>query len=169
MAKTAAERQRDYRKRHPERVAAYKRSHPDLVGNRRRNRRLYAKSTVEQKEKRLRKNADFRTTKRGAACYLYWNAKRRAKVDGLEFELTKEWIEAALNEGTCQVTGLPFSFGNGRRPMMPSLDKKDPKLGYTKDNVQVVVWMYNAAKAEFSHNDVVRLARAIIEKQDAIS
>ena len=164
-AQTQSERQKSYRMRHPERIKKYKRSHPDHVGNNRRNKRMYHKDLVKSRQSTAKRNALFRTTIHGAACYLYWNAHRRSKMDKLEFSITKEWIEAVLKNGKCQITGLPFSFGNGRRPWMPSLDKSDPNSGYTKDNVKVVVWLYNTAKAEFSHDDVITLAKALVKKE----
>ena len=107
------------------------------------------------------RNAKFRTTVHGISCYLYWNAHRRAKVNGLIFSLTKNWIKAIVAQGVCQVTGLSFSLENGRKPWAPSLDRIDPTKGYTADNVQVVVWLYNTAKMEFRHEDVMILANAL--------
>src|SRR3972149_2816888 len=167
MAKTAAERQRDYRKRHPARMNnakskwALEKPEKFREGVRRRNR-AYEKRNPGRS---ITRNAKFRTTIHGAACYLYWNAKRRAKVENVEFSITKEWIKSVLESGKCQITGLSFAFGNGRRPWMPSLDRLNSKLGYTINNVQIVVWLYNAAKAEFSHEDVMTLAKALISKQ----
>lgn len=157
---TPAERAKRYRERHPDQV---KRLYSDMSetekqGARRRNR-VYA---LRNPDRSKAKNARFRTTEKGAACYLYWNAKRRAQDDGLEFNLTKEWILEAVVRGQCQVTGLMFDLSNGRKPWAPSLDKRDPDGGYTMDNVQVVVWMYNACKWTFSHDDVLTMARALL-------
>lgn len=83
---------------------------------------------------------------------------------GLPFDLTVDWILHKLQTGTCEVTGIPFvltenSKGRGKgqtRPnkYAPSLDRKVPHHGYTTNNVQVVVWMYNMMKSVYSDADV---------------
>lgn len=155
---TAGERQKRYRERHPDRVKHYTGTVVAKEGAKRRQR-AYEQRNPDRRKVR---NAKFRTTAHGAACCLYWNAKRRAQVDGLEFSLTKEWIAAAVTSGVCQVTGLPFVYENGRSPWAPSLDKTDPAGGYTPENVKVVVWMYNTCKWTFTHEDIVTFARAIL-------
>lgn len=62
------------------------------------------------------------------------------------------------------MTGLNFDqnwFGP-RRAFTPSLDRKDPALGYTEENSQMVVWIYNAAKGTGTHADVLALAAALV-------
>jgi hypothetical protein len=92
-------------------------------------------------------------------------AKHSAKKKGIEFTLTLEWILERIEGGTCAISGLPFVFGgnHGRHagPRTPSIDRKDPMLGYTPDNCQVVVWIYNCAKADTEHNEVMALAEAL--------
>lgn len=100
------------------------------------------------------------------------HVKRNAKKDGVAFDLTKEWICERLEKG-CEVTGVPFDlttrnpglcgFANVQK-YAPSLDRKDNSKGYTKDNVQVVIWMYNAAKHIFSHEDVLEFARLLLSQ-----
>jgi len=102
------------------------------------------------------------------------NAKHRAKTFGLDFSLTNEWVEERLLKGTCEVTGLPFEFeaGNGRgkrSPWAPSLDQKNPSAGYTQENTQVVVLVYNLMKADYSEEVVKQLAGAIINGGATIS
>lgn len=163
----AAERQKRYRERHPERCNTAKGewalANPEKFkeGERRRNKAYRDRNP----DKGLVRNAKFRTTVKGAACYLYWNAKRRAKVDGLEFTITKEWIIDAVANGKCQITGIPFVLQNGRKPWAPSLDKTNPKLGYTPDNVKVVVWIYNTCKWDNTHEDVVAFAKALMANE----
>src|SRR3990167_4957902 len=135
---TPAARQKRYRAAHPERGRGAKSTwalaNPEKYreGARRRTR---AYEQRHPQRNRVR-HAKFRTTLHGTACYIYWNAKRRAVVDGLEFTLTKEWITQVLEDGRFQVTGLPFSFDNGRKPWAPSLDKTNPLGGYTRRNVK---------------------------------
>lgn len=101
---------------------------------------------------------------------LTWSRSRAARK-GLAFDLDREWLEVRLAAGICEVTGLPFDFspvGNLHcRPFSPSLDRRDSRQGYTKENCQIVVWIYNMAKGEWTHGDVVRLAAALLEKEKA--
>lgn len=73
----------------------------------------------------------------------------------------------------CEATGLPFDFGlegdpvdvDAHRSMFaPSMDQIKPRGGYTKENVQVVVWCYNAAKGEGTAADVLKMATALVER-----
>lgn len=103
------------------------------------------------------------------------SAKRTAKTLGVAFDLTKDWILEKLKNGNCEITGLPFDLSNrgtGKKgaanvqKYAPSLDRKDPTGGYTKDNVRLVVWMYNVGKHNYSHEDFVVFARALIQAED---
>jgi len=87
------------------------------------------------------------------------NAKNRARAKGLEFSLTSEWLLERLEKGLCEVTGINFE--GYCSPFAPSLDRKDPNKGYTEDNTQVVVWIYNRCKNTDSHEDVLRMALAL--------
>ena len=76
----------------------------------------------------------------------------------------RDWIVAKITSGVCEITGIEFDLSkpNGRaRPFSPSLDRLHSEKGYTKDNVRVVCWIYNAAKGSWTHDDVVKLAKAV--------
>lgn len=65
-----------------------------------------------------------------------------------------------LERGVCEVSGLPFSFQAGS-PFVPSLDRRDNALGYTSENTQLVVFLYNTCKSAGTHDDVMRLCEAL--------
>lgn len=92
--------------------------------------------------------------------------KRRAKRKGIAFTLTLDRVRSAIESGVCEVTGIKFdleSYGPKKRsPWAPSVDRINPELGYTDDNVRVVVTIYNLAKSNFKADDLSRLARAIV-------
>lgn len=114
-------------------------------------------------------------TPSGRAYLLWKSAKYRASDRGLEFTLTSEFVRELMAKGCCQVTGIPFVFSrrpgrnNGRsgnrRPFAPSLDRKDPSQGYTPENVQLVVWIYNMAKSDWGHEDVMKMVEALSETE----
>lgn len=116
--------------------------------------------------------SQYKTTK-GRAKTLLKSAKSSSKNKQIKFDLDEKWIEDILIEGKCQVSGIPFSFesmntgkwGHGsQNPFGPSLDRTDPFGGYTKDNVKVVVWIYNVGKQNNTHEDIMTLARALVNK-----
>lgn len=77
---------------------------------------------------------------------MLYNAKYRAKVKGLEFDLQPDDI--AIPE-TCPVFGTPLSKVGGRRTAnSPSLDRKDNTKGYTLDNVWVISNRANLLKKD---------------------
>jgi len=91
-------------------------------------------------------------------------AKHRAAKGGLPFSITKEWaiekMEAA--DYRCEETGLPFLMKcdaqSFMRPYVPSLDRRDPALGYTKDNVRIVVFAFNAMVSDWGDAVMHRIA-----------
>jgi len=114
--------------------------------------------------------ARYQMTARGRAVRLVISARTNAKKKGLAFDLDTAWVEAKI-KGGCERTGLPFELVSGEAnrsgwhrvgDMSPSLDKKDPLGGYTKYNVQVVVWMYNRAKGCNTDAAVLEFAKALV-------
>ncbi len=93
-------------------------------------------------------------------------AKSRAKKKNIAFDLDMNWILPLLN--TCPMTGKKFTyFLNGsnygnRHTLAPSIDKIDPKGGYTKENCRVVCWFYNMTKSYYSDEEVLELCKAIV-------
>lgn len=110
--------------------------------------------------------AEYRKTVSGAASRLYETSRRRALARGMPFELTSGWIlrQIEAQDQRCAVTGIPFEVNAPAfHPWKPSLDRIDPNGGYTTDNAQVVVLMYNLCKHLGSLEDVQRFARAILQ------
>lgn len=104
---------------------------------------------------------------------LYGNAHKRAKIQGWPPpDFTSIWIEKKILAGVCEVTGIPFdlvgqatSTVHAKNPWVPSIDRIDSARPYMKDNVQLVVFMYNVCKAEFAHVDVVKFCRAVAARE----
>ena len=122
------------------------------------------KSYYKHRESRIQLMRDNRNTPRIRASGLLSGAKKRAQKAGLEFSLDLDWVAERVGRGVCEASGLPFNLVTGRDPFAPSLDRIDPTKGYIKDNVQVVVWCYNSAKGIGTHQDVMKLAKALAVK-----
>lgn len=95
-------------------------------------------------------------------------AKRRALKAELDFDLTVEWILERIDVGRCEATGIRFELeprhpGQGPRSQAsPSIDRVNPKAGYTKDNCRVVVWVYNRAKNDLTDAQFLSLCKLVI-------
>ena len=108
----------------------------------------------------------YEHTFRSRARRLISRARSRAIAKGLAFAISIAVIEEKLAEGVCEVSGIPFYIGEGRSPFAPSLDRKDPNQGYTDENTQLVCFNYNTSKQEFTHADVMTMARALCARED---
>ncbi len=62
------------------------------------------------------------------------------------FDLDEEWINEKSKLTHCEVTGIKFTQNFASGPFARSLDCRNPDLDYTKENVDVVVSIYNLAK-----------------------
>lgn len=107
---------------------------------------------------------------------LHGNAQKRAKAQGwtaLDFD--SRWLEEKILAGVCEVTGIAFDLTgkwaestHAKNPWVPSIDRIDSAKPYNKDNVQLVVYMYNVCKSEFAHKDVVHFCRAVAAMESEI-
>jgi len=90
-------------------------------------------------------------------------AKGRAKLKGLEFDLTVKDIIIPKN---CPILGIELackSGTSGGQKNSPALDRKNSIRGYTKDNVQVISHLANMMKSYASDEELIRFANWIIE------
>lgn len=139
-----------YKKKYPERLRAANRKH-------------YRKNKVN----RLAVQEKLRKTPAHRMNLLYHAACRRARTKNLPIDIDKEYLLhlVELSNNCCQVTGIKFDYDRnpkyGKNPYAPSLDRIDSSKGYTKGNVQLVVFMYNTAKGDWEHEDVLKLAEAL--------
>ena len=104
----------------------------------------------------------------GKASKLLSSSKHRAKRKNIEHTLTLSWVKEHLAPMVCAASGIPFTFhieeDRTRAPFSPSIDRVDSSKGYTQDNCQIVCLIYNVAKGEGNHSDVMTLAKALLAK-----
>jgi len=55
-----------------------------------------------------------------------------------------------------------MSFEEGNANCCPTIDRKNPDMGYSDENCQLVVSAYSAAKGDGNHEDVLALAQALV-------
>lgn len=97
---------------------------------------------------------------------LLYAAKRRSKVQGLEFNLTESDIVVPTH---CPYLGIPLVShrprGDSRRDIA-SLDRIDPNKGYTKDNIEVISWLANTMKNNASPELLVAFAKEVLNRYE---
>jgi hypothetical protein len=131
------------------------------------HREWYAKNPDKARKLSEKSFGTFYCTLKGRATHMLNNARSRAKRKGYEFDLDHDFILQKLSKGVCEVTGLPFVFklnggkGHKTNSFSPSLERKDNSKGYTKDNVQIVCWIYNRAKGAFPLEDLILMVKAL--------
>lgn len=125
----------------------------------------------EQRHKQRNPDSDrlkkIRWYRKNVARRLWYGARGRAKSAGLEFSLSLEWIQAKLDGGKCEGTGLPFvaSEKKGRcAPFSPSIDRRDSGKGYTPENCRMILWALNMALSEWGDEVYELVARAYLER-----
>lgn len=99
------------------------------------------------------------------AYQLWYRTKIRAKKKGLEFSISRKFVEDAVLSGRCSVTNIKFSKKSSSKKygaFGASIDRINPKLGYTEKNCQIVCWIYNRAKGNGTHKEVLILAEALM-------
>lgn len=95
--------------------------------------------------------------------------RKRSELKKIPFDLDKKWLESRLSAGICEATGIKFT-GNTHPfcdPFVPSIDRIDCEKGYTKDNCQVVVQIYNIAKADHNASILLDWAQSFVEKYES--
>ena len=127
-------RQREYCAR-PEVKAQRKASHAAwILANREAKHESEARRRIEKR----------------AMC-LVATTRTRARKRGLAFDLDQHVAElqARIDRGVCELTGVAFDWAPGRKFNSPSFDRINPREGYTYDNVRVVLNLANAAMGDW--------------------
>lgn len=83
--------------------------------------------------------------------------------------LTLKHVQSGIERGHCAVTGIAFDLsdnhqqitGRAKNPYAPSLDRINPRLGYTDDNTRIVIWQYNLMKGELSDSELLYICRIL--------
>jgi hypothetical protein len=86
----------------------------------------------------------------------------------LGFDLDLDFLKGLLEPDRCSVTQIRFDHTRPRitrraNMYVPSLDRIDPKKGYQKANVRVVVWIYNRLKSYHSEAEIAGFIKMAYE------
>ena len=81
---------------------------------------------------------------------LFKNAKQRAIVKGVRFDLTLEWVREQVQKEFLRGEVILASQGTGKRnPRAPSIDRIVPSLGYVKSNCRILPLQLNCARGDW--------------------
>lgn len=108
------------------------------------------KNTSTFKIKRHERTLKWR--EKNPSKYLLQHARARAKDRNVPFDLIEEDIQIP---DVCPVFETPFEYGT---PLSMSVDRKDPRKGYTRDNIQVISWKANMMKQDASTAQLKKFA-----------
>ena len=94
--------------------------------------------------------------------FLVKDAKQHAKVKNRDFSIEIEDVLDCLfkQNNKCALSGVEFSLVN-----KPSLDRIDSSLGYTKDNIQLLLKEVNIMKSNFTQDKFLELCSLIAKKK----
>jgi len=103
-----------------------------------------------------------RRTLKGTISNKVMSAKKRARKDNLEFDISTPLMHEiwSQQEGRCAKTGVEMG-RIGDKWTSPSIDRIDSSRGYTKDNVQWVCWRYNDAKSNMTDGEFIAMCLAV--------
>lgn len=86
----------------------------------------------------------------------------RAAKQGVPFDLDVAFLREKYALPCCEFTGIEFE---ARGAFAKSLDRRDPRLGYTKSNVQMVVWIHNAARGNWGDPALAKYVAALVKNR----
>lgn len=89
------------------------------------------------------------------------NCKKRARNLNLEFDLTYEFLCEIIPK-KCPCFGIDLEFGKASgMDNSPSVDRIDPKKGYTKENVWIISYRANRIKSDASLCELEQITEAL--------
>lgn len=117
----------------------------------------------------LKIQARSRATALGRAKFLVKSAKEREKAKGNKVTLSVEEITKKIENGYCELTGLPFdllpSTTHHHNPYAPSLDRIDSSnREYSPQNTRVVLTSVNAALGQYGEQVMLPILEAMVDK-----
>jgi hypothetical protein len=99
-----------------------------------------------------------KTNARGKICA---NASSNSKKMGCFFNLISEDIKLVK---ICPILNIPLVYDNNiALDDSASIDKINPKLGYTKDNIQIISLLANKMKSSATKEQLICFAKKILE------
>lgn len=100
--------------------------------------------------------------------YMFKKARQRSVRYGREFSITLDDLKNIweLQKGCCNLTGVPLVFGETlydkeHGGTTASLDRKDSRLGYTLDNIQIIHKKIQDLKSDWDQKELISFSYLI--------
>ena len=140
-------------------IAEYRRNNPEKYTE------TKLRSYSKNKDKLNQRNREWGKSNRGYL--MVQGAKRRAKASNLDFNLDqhKEEIQARVDKGYCEMTGIPFNLKGGRMWDTPSIDRINPERGYVYENIRIVCRAMNCMLGNWGANVMEKVFTAYMERK----
>lgn len=117
-------------------------------------------------------SALYRKSLHGCLSFLISCAKQRVKNRNYDCDLTLEELKDLydLQKGICALSGKQMTRGSGEGRVATniSIDRINPKFGYTKSNIQLVCDFVNNMKGVMSNNQIIEWCEDIINYQKTL-
>lgn len=118
-------------------------------------------SEYEKSPQRKEKNKLWRENKRQEDRYrfIWYAAKRRAKINNIPFTITKQdIINICPKDNKCPILGITLEFGNKiSQDNSPSLDRIIPSLGYVPGNILLISYRANRIKNDSTLDELEKI------------
>jgi hypothetical protein len=86
---------------------------------------------------------------------MWYRAKKRAERRGIEFSIKPSDI---IIPDVCPILGITINkIIDGKKETSPSLDRKDAKVGYTKENIAVISNRANRIKSDATLEEITKI------------
>jgi hypothetical protein len=103
------------------------------------------------------KESGSRWWKQNPRLRLLYAARRRAKAEGLTFDLV---VNDIVIPEVCPVLGIKLFQGTKeKKDNAPTIDRFLPVLGYTKRNIRVISWRANVLKKNATVEEMKKVLR----------
>lgn len=100
--------------------------------------------------------------------YFWLFVQRNAKQRGIPFNITiqQAWDLYAQQNKRCALSGVDIHFGlTAKDENTASIDRKNPHLGYTLDNIQWVHKSINFSKHTMTNEEFVNMCKRVCEHE----
>lgn len=93
-------------------------------------------------------------------------ALKRAKASGVPYEMQgmNGNIQDRINAGRCELSGILFDLESVKAWNIPSIDRIEPALGYTPDNIRIVCFALNTAMGDWGFDKLAEIVDAVREQ-----
>lgn len=116
-----------------------------------------------QRKPRAKKYSVDESKERARRVTQFQNIRRRALERGLEFDIHPDDISWPTH---CPILGFQLVRGYADVGLSPTIDRINPKQGYTKNNVRVISRLANTMKADATREQIEIFCRNIFPYLD---